>query len=95
MVESFEFLDCATISISYQQTGLATVTFTAVSTETVPGVTPPRDYTELTFGGIDFKGFITQVDSTIIPASIPSVYEHRLTLVATGCADDCPRGTAI
>ncbi len=93
MVDQFEFIDCPTISITYQQNGLATVSFTVVSTEQVPGVTPPRDYTQLTFGGVDFKGFITEVQSTIIPASVPPVFEHRITLIATGCADDCPRGT--
>jgi len=94
MAEEFEFIDCATISIQYQQNGLATVSFTVVSTEQVPGVNPLRDFTQLTFGGIDFKGFITQLQSGIIPASFPSVFEHRFTLLATGCADDCPRGTA-
>ncbi len=93
MAEQFEFIDCATISIQYQQTGLANVSFTVVSTEQEPGVLPPvRDYTQLTFGGIDFKGFVTQLDSSIIPASIPNVFEHRYSLVMTGCADDCPRG---
>lgn len=94
MPEQFEFIDCPTISINYQQNGLATVSFTVVSTEQQPGVNPPRDYTQLTFGGVDFKGFITEVASSVIPASIPSVFEHRITLIATGCADDCPRGTA-
>ncbi len=93
MVEEFEFIDCPSISIQYQQNGLATVSFTVVSTEQVPGINPIRDYTQLTFGGIDFKGFITQLASSIIPASTPSVFEHRFTLVATGCANDCPRGT--
>lgn len=94
MAEQFEFIDCPTISIQYQQNGLANVSFTVVSTEQVPGVNPLRDFTQLTFGGIDFKGFITQLDSSIIPASIPVVFEHRFTLIATGCAADCPRGTA-
>lgn len=93
MAEQFEFIDCPTISIAYQANGLATVSFTVVSTEQVPGVTPPRNYTELTFGGVDFKGFITEVGSGVIPASIPTVFEHRITLLATGCASDCPRGT--
>lgn len=92
MAEQFEFIDCATISIAYQVNGLATVSFTVVSTEDVPGVTPPRDYTQLTFGGVDFKGFVTQLDTAIIPASIPTVFEHRFTLTMTGCAADCPRG---
>jgi hypothetical protein len=94
MAEQFEFIDCTTINISYQQTGLATVSFTVVSTEQIPGVTPLRDYTQLTFGGINFKGYITQLQSAIIPASVPTVFEHRFTLITTGCADDCPRGTA-
>ncbi len=93
MVEQFEFIDCPTISIQYQQNGLATVSFTVVSTEQVPGVNPVRDFTQLTFGGIDFKGFITQLGSSIIPASVPAVFEHRFTLLATGCAADCPRGS--
>lgn len=91
--ETFEFIDCATISIQYQATGLATVSFTVVSTEQEPGVLPPaRDYTQLAFGGIDFKGFVTQLDSGIIPGSIPNVFEHRFSLIMTGCAEDCPRG---
>jgi len=93
MAEQFEFIDCATISIQYQTTGLANVSFTVVSTEQEPGELPPeRDYTQLTFGGIDFKGFVTQLDSSIIVGSIPNVFEHRYSLVMTGCADDCPRG---
>ncbi len=92
MVEQFEFIDCATINISYQATGLASVSFTVVSTEEAPGVTPTRDYTDLTFGGINFNGFITNLTTQIIPGSIPSVFEHRFTETMTGCADDCPRG---
>jgi hypothetical protein len=95
MVTEFEFIDCPTISISYQANGLATVSFTVVSTEQIPGVNPPRNYTELTFGGVDFKGYLSEVQSVIIPASIPVVFEHRMTLIATGCADDCPRGTEL
>lgn len=94
MPESFEFIDCSSIQIGYQANGLATISMTVVSTEQVPGVTPPRDYTQLTFGGVDFKGFITQLDSSIIPASVPTVFEHRFTLVATGCSEDCPRGSS-
>jgi hypothetical protein len=93
MAEQFEFIDCPTISIAYQANGLASVSFTVVSTEQVPGVNPFRNYTDLNFGGVNFKGFLTEVTSGVIPASIPTVFEHRLTLIATGCADDCPRGT--
>jgi len=94
MAEQFEFIDCSTISIAYQVNGLANVSFTVVSTEQEPGEypAPGRDYTQLTFGGIDFKGYVTQLDSSIIQGSIPNVFEHRFSLVMTGCADDCPRG---
>jgi len=92
MAESFEFIDCPTISIAYQANGLANVSFTVVSTEDAPGESPARDYTQLTFGGIDFKGFITGLTSSIIIGSIPVVFEHKLTLTMTGCAEDCPRG---
>lgn len=93
MPESFEFIDCSTISINYDRTGIANVTFTVVSTEQIPGVNPVRDYTQLSFGEVDFKGFVTQVDSSVIIGSVPNVWEHRFTLVMTGCAIDCPRGT--
>ncbi len=92
MVEQFEFIDCPSISISYASNGLATVSFTVVSTEDVPGINPVRNYTDLTFGGINFNGFITNLTTQIIPGSIPVVFEHRFTETMTGCAADCPRG---
>jgi len=92
MVEQFEFIDCPSISISYASNGLATVSFTVVSTEDVPGINPVRDYTDLTFGGINFNGFITNLTTQIITGSIPVVFEHRFTETMTGCASDCPRG---
>lgn len=92
MAESFEFIDCSTINIAYQINGLAAVSFTVVSTEQVPGVSPVRDYTELTFGGVDFKGFVSSLTTQVIPASQPTVFEHQFSLTMTGCAPDCPRG---
>lgn len=93
VTESFEFIDCPTINISYQSNGLVNVGFTVVSTEQIPGINPFRNYTDLTFGGINFKGFITTLETAIIPASIPTVFEHRFSLTMTGCAADCPRGS--
>jgi len=93
--QNFEFLDCATLSINYDRTGLANISFTIVSTWPVPGLNPPRDFTQLSFGGIDFKGYITQLDSTIIIGSIPTTYEHKFSLACTGCASDCPRGVPL
>ena len=92
MAEQFEFLDCATINISYQVNGLATVSFVVVSTEQEPGTNPVRDYTDMSFGGLRFQGFITNLVSSVIVGSIPTVFEHKFSLTMTGCADDCPRG---
>lgn len=91
MAEEFEFIDCPSISIAYQATGLASVSFTVVSTWQVPGENPYRDYTQLTFGGVDFRGFITGLQSDVIPASIPVVFEHKFSLTMTGCGNSCPR----
>src|SRR5262245_6045720 len=91
-ITPFEFIQCDTINIQYAVNGLATVSFTVVSTSNILSSISGRDYTQLTFGGIDFKAFITQVELAPIPASIPTVWEHRITLVATGCSPICPVG---
>ena len=92
MPESYEFIDCSSVNISYNVNGLATVSMTVVSTFSEPGLNPPRDYSQNIFGNIEFKGFITQLDSAIIPQSVPPVFEHRFQISAVGCAVDCPRG---
>jgi len=91
MAEEFEFIDCPSISIAYQANGLASVSFTVVSTYQVPGLNPVRDFTQLTFGGVDFKGYVTNLQSDVIPASVPVVFEHKFTLIMTGCGASCPR----
>ena len=90
--EIYEFIDCSTLNISYAVNGLATLSFTVVSTSDLLGSISGRDYTQLSFGGIDYKGFITQIESAPIEASIPTTFEHRISLVGTGCASSCPVG---
>ena len=75
----FEFIDCSTISISYNVRGIANVGFTVVSTKQQL----LNDYTNLVFGGVRFKGFITAVDINPIPGTL--VFEIRLTIIAFGC----------
>lgn len=76
-----EFIDCSTISINYDQLGVATVGFTVIASN--PGPIDTSVYTDLTFGGINFTGFITNLDIRKIPGTV--VYEHKYTLTGKGC----------
>lgn len=76
-----EFIDCSTLSVNYDKLGAATVTFTVVASQVEPIDT--QAYTDLTFGGINFTGYITSIEIRRIPGTI--VYEHRYTLNAIGC----------
>lgn len=72
------FIDCSSISINYDQMGLATINFVVIS------VNPePSTYTELTFGGVTFTGFLTNIELRRMPGTL--VYEQRYTFTGTGC----------
>jgi len=75
-----EFVDCAAISINYDALGTATISFTVVS---VSAQANPQLYTTLTFGGITFTGYITELEIRRIPGSL--IFEQRYTLLAAGC----------
>ena len=76
-----EFIDCSSLSINYDKLGLAAVSFTVVASQAEPIDT--QVYTNLTFGGINFTGYITGIEIRRIPGTI--VYEQRYTLSAVGC----------
>lgn len=90
----FSFIDCQSINISYEITGLVTVSFTVVSTSSSIDLS---SYNELTFGSnnstrtdgihtagqVTYKGFINNYELSKIPGT--NVYEHRLSLLAWGC----------
>lgn len=76
-----EFIDCATLSINYDELGTATVGFSVVASKAQPINT--QAYTDLTFGGVQFTGFITNLTVRRIPGTI--VYEHRYSLSGVGC----------
>ena len=76
-----EFIDCATLSINYDLLGQATLNFTVVATEPQP--INPQVYTDLTFGGVQFTGFITALEVRRIEGTL--VYEHRYTISGIGC----------
>lgn len=76
-----EFIDCETVSINYDQLGQATVSFVVIAV--LPEPIDTSIYTDLVFGGIQFTGFITNLDVRRISGTI--VYEHRYTINGVGC----------
>jgi len=53
--ENIEFIDCSTISIQYDATGRASVSFTVVRSDTEA---LQRVYTTVVFGGVTFQGVL-------------------------------------
>lgn len=89
----FTFVDCSSISISYAITGIASVSFTVVSTSTSITLS---NYQEVTFGStstrstgsflagpVKYTGFITNYE--VAPITGTLVYEHKIQLTAWGC----------
>lgn len=76
-----EFIDCSSLSINYDVLGRATLNFTVVAAQAQP--VNPQVYTDLTFGGVQFTGFITNLEVRRIANTI--VYEHRYTVSGIGC----------
>ena len=76
-----EFIDCATISISYDVLGQATVGFTVIASKGQP--INAQAYSSVTFGGINFTGHITSLSVRRIAGTI--VYEHLYSLSGVGC----------
>ena len=90
----FEFIDCSSISVNYDITGLATVSFTVVSTSRNIDL---NSYSSVTFGSnnetrkarnfsagrVLFKGYVNSYEVSLIPGTL--VYEHKISLVAWGC----------
>jgi hypothetical protein len=77
------FLDCSTLSISYQSNGLASISFT-VYTKRGDGAPyiPGGPGLELRAGGIQFKGFI--LEQSLAPASETDFDEYRVSAIAIG-----------
>jgi hypothetical protein len=77
------FLDCSTLSISYQSNGLANISMTVYSkVGTGAPYSPGGPGLELTAGGIHFKGYI--LEQSLAPASETDYNEYKVTAVAIG-----------
>lgn len=94
-LKPFQFIDCSTISVSYDITGLASVSFVVVSTSRDIDL---NSYSSVTFGSnreirkagskfsagtVLFKGYVNSYEISLIPGTL--VYEHKISLVAWGC----------
>jgi len=79
-----EFIDCSTVSIQYDTTGRATISFVVVTDSDRLGGT----YTSLSFGGISFTGSImSAVQKPIIGSGDHggvAWFEWQMTLQGVG-----------
>jgi hypothetical protein len=71
-----EFVECTSLSISYDILGLATVNFTIVSDAS--DITPPDS---IEAGGLTFTGYVTNM--TIQPIPETNWYEAQITMITT------------
>lgn len=76
-MEHIEFIDCNSLSISYDVLGVATVSFNVVSNEGFL----VNDYTSFMIGDAIYNGYITSVYARPIPFT--SWWEFAISLVMT------------
>ena len=72
-----EFIDCTSLSMSYNVMGLVTVSYTVVH-DSFKFVT----YTSITAGGQTFKGYVTNASLNPLP-NTDGWYETHVTLITT------------
>jgi hypothetical protein len=71
------FIECTSLSVSYDIMGIATVTYTVVSD--VPGFNVFNEIQDV--GGQTFRGYVVNASVTQIPNT--DWYETHATLIAT------------
>jgi len=76
-----EFIECTSLSVSYDITGIATVSYTVMSnTEDITA------WDNLSFGGRTFTGFVTSATMTIVSRTETDDdgpwYQTQVTLLA-------------
>lgn len=77
--EDFEFIDCSTISISYNRKGDASVSFSVIATKDEL----LNSYNNMTFAGVHFSLYLQNLSISIIPGTL--VYVYQLSYVGVGC----------
>jgi hypothetical protein len=71
-----EFIECTSLSISFNVMGLATITYAIVSETSSPEIK-----TEFSLGGQNFTGYVMSINLNSIPNT--SWYETHVTLLTT------------
>lgn len=71
-----EFIECTSLSISYDNLGLATVNYTIVSDEPNPTIFEVIETDDVTF-----TGYVTNLNMNIIAGT--NWYETQVTLITT------------
>jgi len=79
MADNVEFIDCTSLSISYDVMGIATVNFTIVKNSLQWPSEQLMNHIEA--GGRRFDGYVTDASMTQIPFT-SNWFECRVTLVA-------------
>lgn len=77
-IDDAEFIECTSVNVSYDIMGLATVTYTIVSSDSVPD----NVYEQLTLGGVLFTGYLTNRTSQRIQNT--DWWETSVTLITIG-----------
>lgn len=75
-----EFIECTSLSVSYDITGIATISYTVLSD--TPGM---KAYDVITVGNKTFQGYITSATYSIIPQSdvgFAGWYQTQVNLIA-------------
>lgn len=77
--ENFEFIDCSTLNVNYNARGVANISFAVVCSKNQL----EENYTRLSIGGVDFSGFLDNVQVSVIPGTL--VYIFQMSVIAFGC----------
>lgn len=75
-----EFVECTSFNVSYDITGIATISYTVISD--TPGL---KAYDVLNAGGQTFRGYVTSAVVTVIPHSEYGTgiwYQTQVNLIA-------------
>ena len=75
------FIECTSLSVSYDVTGIATVSYTVMSNNS-----EIIAWDEISFGGMTFKGYVTSATTTIVARTeydeAGPWYQTQVTLIS-------------
>lgn len=77
MAEPLEFIDCTSLSITFDIMGIATINFTIIAN--TPGL---KVRTTISAGGRTFVGYVTNASCTPL-INAPKWYANNITLITT------------